>query len=81
MLALLAVLPSGPLALTADFEGLGETSTSVDEVVTEGGRLTLHSLSRCSNYSAPPEIIEASLPPPGSPGGAHGGAARPRLAT
>jgi dipeptidase D len=59
ILDLVAVLPSGPLAMSPRFEGLVETSTSVDEAVTEGGCLRLHSLSRSSNDSALPEVIEA----------------------
>jgi dipeptidase D len=57
LLDLVAVVPSGPLALSPDFHGLVETSTSVDEVVTEDARLTLHSLSRSSNDSARPDVI------------------------
>ena len=58
ILELVAVLPSGPLAMSPHFEGLVETSTSVDEAATEGGCLKLHSLSRSSNDSALPEVIE-----------------------
>jgi dipeptidase D len=57
LLDLLAIVPSGPLAISSDFEGLVETSTSVDEAITENGRLTLHSLSRSSNSSALPDVI------------------------
>jgi len=60
LLDLVAVVPSGPLAMSPDFQGLVETSTSVGEAVTEGPRLTLHHLSRSSNSSAAPEVI-ASL--------------------
>jgi dipeptidase D len=59
VLDLLAVVPSGPLALSPDFEGLVETSTSVGEVVTDGATLTLHSLSRSSNDAALPEVLAA----------------------
>jgi dipeptidase D len=52
-------VPSGPLALSPDFEGLVETSTSVGEVVTDGATLTLHSLSRSSNDAALPEVLAA----------------------
>jgi dipeptidase D len=52
-------VPTGPLAMSPDFDGLVETSTSLGEAVTEGGRLTLHSLSRSSNDSALPEVISA----------------------
>ena len=59
LLDLVAVVPSGPLAMSPDFQGLVETSTSVGEAVTEGGRLKLHSLSRSSNSSAAPQVIAA----------------------
>jgi dipeptidase D len=59
ILDLVAVLPSGPLAMSAHFDGLVETSTSVDEAVTEGACLRLHSLSRSSNDSALPDVIES----------------------
>jgi dipeptidase D len=58
MLDLLAVLPSGPLAMSTDFPGLVETSTSLDEAVTDGTALTLKHLSRSSNPSALPDVIE-----------------------
>ena len=45
--------------MSPDFDGLVETSTSLGEATTEGGTLTLHSLSRSSNDSAMPEVIAA----------------------
>jgi dipeptidase D len=57
LLDLLALVPTGPLAMSPDFDGLVETSTSLGEAATEGGRLTLHSLSRSSNDAAMPEVI------------------------
>jgi dipeptidase D len=59
ILDLLAAVPCGPLAMSPDFEGLVETSTSVGEVVTEGATFTLHSLSRSSNASALPDLLGA----------------------
>ena len=59
VLDLVAVVPSGPLAMSPDFEGLVETSTSVGKVVTDGATLKLHSLSRSSNASALPDVIGA----------------------
>jgi dipeptidase D len=59
VLDLVAVVPSGPLAMSPHFGELVETSTSVGEVVTDGPTLTLHSLSRSSNASALPEVIAA----------------------
>jgi dipeptidase D len=57
LLDVLAVVPTGPLAMSPDFDKLVETSTSLGEAVTEGDRLTLHSLSRSSNDAAMPEVI------------------------
>jgi dipeptidase D len=59
VLDLVAVVPSGPLAMSPDFGGLVETSTSAGEVVTDGPTLTMHSLSRSSNASALPDVIAA----------------------
>ena len=52
-------MPTGPLAMSPDFDDLVETSTSLGEAITENSRLTLHSLSRSSNDSALPEVIAA----------------------
>jgi dipeptidase D len=60
LLDALALVPTGALAMSPDFDGLVETSTSLGEALTEGETLTLHSLSRSSNDSALPEVI-ASL--------------------
>ncbi|HEX5583069.1 beta-Ala-His dipeptidase [Gaiella sp.] len=57
LLDAIALVPTGPLALSPDFDDLVETSTSLGEALTEGDRLTLHSLSRSSNDSALPEVI------------------------
>ena len=57
LLDVVALVPTGPLAMSPDFGGLVETSTSLGEASTEGNRLTLHSLSRSSNDSAMPEVI------------------------
>ncbi|MCZ7590195.1 MAG: beta-Ala-His dipeptidase [Gaiella sp.] len=57
LLDVVALVPTGPLALSPDFDGLIETSTSLGEAATDGGTLTLHSLSRSSNDSAMPEVI------------------------
>ena len=57
LLDVVALVPTGPLAMSPDFEGLVETSTSLGEAATEGGQLTLHSLSRSSNDSALPEVV------------------------
>jgi dipeptidase D len=57
VLDLVAIVPSGPLAMSPDFGGLVETSTSVGEVVTDGATFTLHSLSRSSNPGALPDVI------------------------
>jgi dipeptidase D len=57
LLDVVALVPTGPLAMSPDFDDLVETSTSLGEAATEGGRLTLHSLSRSSNDSAMPGVI------------------------
>jgi dipeptidase D len=57
LLDAVALVPTGPLALSPDFDDLVETSTSLGEAITEGDELTLHSLSRSSNNSALPEVI------------------------
>ena len=59
LLDVVALVPTGPLAMSPDFDGLVETSTSLGEAGTEGGQLTLHSLSRSSNDSALPEVESA----------------------
>jgi len=56
LLDAVALVPTGPLAMSPDFDGLVETSTSLGEAQTEGDRLVLHSLSRSSNDSAMPEV-------------------------
>jgi dipeptidase D len=57
LLDVIALVPTGPLAMSPDFDGLVETSTSLGEAATEGDRLTLHSLSRSSNDAAMPEVV------------------------
>jgi dipeptidase D len=57
LLDVVATVPTGPLAMSPDFDGLVETSTSVGEAATEGDQLVLHSLSRSSNDSAMPEVV------------------------
>jgi dipeptidase D len=59
LLDVVALVPSGPLAMSPDFDDLVETSTSLGEAATAGDRLTLHSLTRSSNDSALPEVIAA----------------------
>jgi dipeptidase D len=59
LLDAVALVPTGPLALSPDFDDLVETSTSLGEAITSGDRLTLHSLSRSSNDAALPEVIGA----------------------
>jgi dipeptidase D len=59
LLDAVALVPTGPLAMSPDFDDLVETSSSLGEAITEGDQLTLHSLSRSSNDSALPEVIAA----------------------
>jgi dipeptidase D len=70
LLDLLAVVPSGPLAMSPDFPGLVETSTSVGEALSDGNRFVLHNLSRSSNASAVPDVI-ATLDASAQLGGGH----------
>src|SRR4051812_7288127 len=49
LLDALTLVPYGPLSMSTEFDGLVELSTSLGEAITEGSRLTLHSLSRTSN--------------------------------
>ena len=57
LLDAVALVPTGPLALSPDFDDLIETSTSLGEALTEGDTLTLHSLSRSSNDAALPDVL------------------------
>jgi dipeptidase D len=57
LLDLLAVVPSGPLAMSPDFDALVETSTSLGQTFTEGGRLSLRHLSRSSKATAVPALL------------------------
>jgi dipeptidase D len=57
LLDAVALVPSGPLAMSPDVPGLVETSSSLGEAVTESGSLTLHSLSRSSNDAYLPEVV------------------------
>src|SRR6476646_4927881 len=59
LLDVVALVPTGPLAMSPDIDDLVETSTSLGEAVTENDQLTLHSLTRSSNDSALPEVISA----------------------
>jgi dipeptidase D len=59
LLDLVAVVPSGPLAWSPDFQGLVETSTSLGRSFTDGERLTLQHLSRTSNAAALPGLMAA----------------------
>jgi dipeptidase D len=59
LLDIVALVPTGPLAMSPDFDDLVETSTSLGEAITEGDTLTLHSLTRSSNDSALPEVVAA----------------------
>jgi dipeptidase D len=57
LLDVIACVPTGPLAMSPDFAGLVETSTSLGEAATEGDALTLHRLSRSSHDSAMPDVV------------------------
>jgi dipeptidase D len=51
-LDLIATLPAGPLAMSPDFAGLVETSSSLGVARTEDGRVTLRCLSRSQDDDA-----------------------------
>jgi dipeptidase D len=57
LLDAIALVPTGPLAMSPDFPGLVETSSSLGEAITDGSTLTLHSLTRSSNSSGLGEVI------------------------
>jgi dipeptidase D len=57
LLDAIAVVPTGLLAMSPDFAGLVETSSSLGEAITDGSTLTLHSLSRSSNSSGLGDVI------------------------
>jgi dipeptidase D len=57
LLDVVSLVPTGPLAMSPDFDKLVETSTSLGEAATEGETLTLHSLSRSSNDAAMPDVV------------------------
>lgn len=57
LLDAIAVVPTGPLAMSPDFAGLVETSSSLGEAITDGSTLMLHSLSRSSNSSGLGDVI------------------------
>jgi dipeptidase D len=59
ILDLIAILPSGPLAMSVGFPGVVETSSSLGVVATEGGTLTLRSLSRSADDAALPDVLAA----------------------
>jgi dipeptidase D len=59
LLDAVALMPSGPLAMSTTVPGLVETSSSLGEAITEGSTLTLHSLSRSSNDEALPDVLAA----------------------
>ena len=59
LLDVIALIPSGPLAMSPDFDGLVETSTSLAVAATQDGQLALLSLTRTSNEAALPDVLGA----------------------
>jgi dipeptidase D len=59
ILDLIAAIPSGPLAMSVDFRGAVETSSSLSTAATDGSTLTLRSLSRSANDAALPDVTNA----------------------
>ena len=60
-LALVVALPSGVLGMTPDVPGAVETSTSLNVATTDGGVLTLASMTRSSSPAALDDAIAASM--------------------
>jgi dipeptidase D len=59
ILDVIAAIPVGPLAMSADFPGVVETSSSLGTAQTDGTALALHSLSRSANDAALPDVTNA----------------------
>ena len=59
VLDLIATLPAGPLAMSVEFPGVVETSSSLGVAATDGDTLTLRSLSRSANENALPDVLHA----------------------
>jgi dipeptidase D len=59
ILDLIAAIPVGPLAMSVDFPGVVETSSSLGIAATDGDTLRLHSLSRSANDAALPDVTNA----------------------
>jgi dipeptidase D len=59
ILDLIAAIPVGPLAMSAAFPGVVETSSSLSIATTAGDTLTLRSLSRSANDPALPDVTNA----------------------
>ena len=59
ILDVIAAIPVGPLAMSADFPGVVETSSSLGTAQTDGTALELRSLSRSANDAALPDVTNA----------------------
>jgi dipeptidase D len=59
LLSVVALIPTGPLSMSPDFDGLVELSTSLGEAITAGSQLTLHSLTRSSNGPLLTDVLSA----------------------
>ena len=59
ILDLIAAIPSGPLAMSTDFPGVVETSSSLSIATTAGDTLAVQSLSRSANDAALPDVTGA----------------------
>jgi dipeptidase D len=57
LLDVIAVVPSGPLSMAADFAGLVEMSSSLGVATTENDRVTLQNLTRTSNEALLPDVL------------------------
>jgi dipeptidase D len=58
-LDLVALLPYGPLGMSAAFPGVVETSSSVGVAATDGDAVVLHSLSRSASDALLPDVTGA----------------------
>ena len=59
LLDVVALIPSGPLAMSAEFVGVPETSSSLGVATTEGTEVVLQSLTRTANQASLPDVLGA----------------------
>jgi dipeptidase D len=59
LLDVVALVPSGPLAMSAEFDGVPETSSSLGIATTDGTQVVLQSLTRTANQASLPDVLGA----------------------